>query len=73
MLDAPETALRTVEKTSTQTGLRVTARILDKVYEVGRRCFDKFRAIKDQFVRHDPILGNWNYVVCGSQMATKDV
>jgi hypothetical protein len=63
MLDCAETALRTVEQTRTQTGLRVSARILDKVYEVGRKCSDTFREIKDQFIRHDRLLGDWNYVV----------
>jgi hypothetical protein len=63
MLDSPETALRTVAQTRTQTGLRVTARILDNVYALGRKCSDTFREIKDQFIRHDPILGDWNYVV----------
>ena len=63
MLDSPETALRTVEQTTTQTGLRVSACILDKVYELGRKCSDTFRDIKDQFIRHDPILGDWNYVI----------
>jgi hypothetical protein len=41
----------------------VSARILDKLYELGRKCSDTFREIKDQFIRHDPILGDWNYVV----------
>jgi len=63
MLDSPETALRTLEQTGTQTGLRVRARILDKVYALGRKCSGTFRDIKDQFIRHDPILGDWNYVV----------
>ena len=63
MLDSPETARRTVERTTTDTGLRVTARILDKVYTLGRKCSDGFRDIKDQFIRHDPSLGQWNYVV----------
>ena len=53
MLDSPQTALKTVERTTTETGLQVTARILDKVYEVGRKCSDTFRNIKDQFIRHD--------------------
>jgi hypothetical protein len=48
MLDSPETALKTVENTRTKTGLRVTARILDKVYEIGRQCSDAFRDIKDR-------------------------
>jgi len=63
MLDSPQTALKTVERTTTETGLQVTARILDKVYEVGRKCSDTFRDIKDRFIRHDTVLGQWNYVV----------
>ena len=63
MLDSPETALKTVENTRTQTGLRVTARILDKAYEIGRKCSDTFRDIKDLFIRHDAVLAKWNYVI----------
>jgi hypothetical protein len=63
MLDSPETARRTVERTTTETGLRVTARILDKVYTIGRKCSDGFRETKDRFIRHDRTLGKWNYVV----------
>jgi hypothetical protein len=63
MLDSPETARRTVERTTTETGLRVTARILDKVYTIGRKCSNGFREIKDRFIRHDLSLGKWNYVV----------
>jgi hypothetical protein len=43
--------------------LRVKARLLDKVYDIGRKCSDTFRDIKDQFIRHDDVLGPWNYVV----------
>jgi hypothetical protein len=63
MLDRYETALETVQRTRTETGLRVTARLLDKVYELGQKCSDTFREIKDRFIRHDDILGQWNYVV----------
>ena len=63
MLDCHDTALQAVERTRTQTGLQVKARILDKAYEVGRKCSDSFRDIKDQLIRHDDILGQWNYVV----------
>jgi len=63
ILDAPETALKAVERTRTDKGLKMTARILDKVYEVGRQCSDAFREIKDRFIRHDDMLGQWNYVV----------
>jgi hypothetical protein len=59
MLDCAETALRTAEQTRTQTGLRVSARILDKAYEVGRKCSKRFREIKDPFIRHDRLLGDW--------------
>ncbi|WP_369613623.1 ISAzo13 family transposase [Marichromatium sp. PS1] len=63
IFDAPETALKAVERTRTDTGLRVTACILDTVYEIGRRCSDTFREIKDRFICHDERLGQWNYVV----------
>ena len=63
ILDSPETARQTVERTTTDTGLCVTARVLDKVYALGRKCSDGFRDIKDQFIRHDLSLGQWNYVV----------
>ena len=69
MLDSPQTALKTVERTTTETGLQVTARILDKVYEVGRKCSDTFRDIKDRFIRHDTVLGQWNYVVDANQLS----
>ena len=63
ILDCHETALQAVQRTHTQTDLRVKARILDKIYDIGRKCSDTFRDIKDQFIRHDDILGQWNYVV----------
>ena len=63
ILDSPQTALETVQRTRTQTGLTVKAQILDAVYEVGRKCSDSFRDIKDRFIRHDDVLGKWNYVV----------
>jgi hypothetical protein len=63
MLDSPETALKTVENTRTQTGLRVTARVLDKAHDIGRKCSDTFRDIKDRFIRHDDVRGQWNYVI----------
>jgi hypothetical protein len=63
ILDCDETALDAVARTRTKTGLNVTARILDKVYEIGRKCSDTFREIKDKFIRHDAVLGQWNYLV----------
>jgi hypothetical protein len=61
ILDSPETALEAVRRTRTTTGLRVTAHILDKAYEVGRKCSDTFKQIKDKFIRHDAVRADWNY------------
>ena len=63
ILDCHETALDAVQRTHTKTGLHVTARILDRVYDIGRKCSDTFREIKDNFIRHDAVLGQWNYLV----------
>ena len=63
ILDTHETVLEAVRRTTTDTGLRVTACLLDRVYEAGRKCSETFRAIKDQFIRHDETLGALNYVV----------
>jgi hypothetical protein len=63
ILDSPQTAVEAAQRTSTQTGLRVKARILDTVYELGRKCSATFNNIKDQFIRHDEVLGKWNYIV----------
>jgi len=63
ILDSPQTALAAVERTRTQTGLTVQARLLDRVYELGRKCSDTFHDIKDKCIRHDAALGKWNYVV----------
>ena len=38
MLDSHETAWKAVQRTRTQTGLRVQARLLEKVYDIGRKC-----------------------------------
>jgi hypothetical protein len=63
ILDSPQAALQAVRRTSTTTGLRVTARILDRVYTLGRKCSDTFKHIQDKFIRHDDVRGEWNYLV----------
>lgn len=63
ILDSPRTALAAVQRTRTRTGLTVQGRILDTVYAVGRKCSATFNDIKDKFIRHDAVLGKWNYVV----------
>jgi hypothetical protein len=66
VLDSPQTALEAAQRAPTDTGLRITVRILDAVYELGRTCSATFREIKDNFIRHDEFLGQWNYVVDGN-------
>ncbi|WPL14132.1 ISAzo13 family transposase [Thiorhodovibrio litoralis] len=63
ILDTPQKALSTLEQTRTKTGLHVVGQILDQCYEIGRTCSETFRSIKDNFIRHDTVLGGWNYVV----------
>jgi hypothetical protein len=61
--DSIETVREAIERTTTQTGLRVKAYILDKVYPLGRTCSAAFKEIKDQYIRHHDLLGKWNYTV----------
>jgi|GEM_PF-2698663 len=37
--------------------------MLDSVYKLRRKCSEIFNAIKGEFIRHDNVLGKWNYVV----------
>lgn len=39
--------------------------MLDRMYEMGRKCSIGFREIKHQFIRHDAGLGEWDYLVDG--------
>ena len=48
-----------MEKTQTRTGLRVTVGILDKVYEIGRKCAQGFK--KAMKIVFDDFLPKWNY------------
>lgn len=73
MLDSPETALQTVARTHTETGLQVIATILDKTYEIGRKCSATFHDIKDRFIRHDLVNGQWNYVIDPNGFAEENV
>jgi hypothetical protein len=40
-----------------------TARLLDATYDLGRACSETFRDVKDRFIRHDRVNGQWNYLV----------
>lgn len=66
LLDSPPTALHTLAHLETATGLRVIPRLLDQVYAIGQTCSAAFRKLKERFIRHDEILGKWNYLVNGN-------
>jgi hypothetical protein len=56
---ALETAQHYMAKTETTTGLKVKVRILDKVYETGRKCAATFK--KTMKIIFDSVLPKWNY------------
>jgi len=61
--DSIETIRDAIQRTSTQTGLKVIAYILDKFYPTGRRYSKSFNDLKDQYIHHHDVLGKWNYTV----------
>ena len=48
-----------IEKTKTRTGLRVTVDIIDKAYDIGRKCAKGFR--ENMRIVFDDFLPKWNY------------
>ena len=48
-----------IENTTTKTGLKITARIVKKVYETGRKYSDNFK--ETMRIIFDDYLGQWNY------------
>jgi DDE family transposase len=54
-----ETIRYYMSKTETATGLDVTVRILEKVYETGLKCADGFK--KAMTIVFDKVLPKWNY------------
>ncbi len=59
LFDSLSTVVRLMSKTATQTGLSVTVRVLEKLYETGRKASDIYKAIKP--VDFDDILPRYNY------------
>ena len=57
ILDSHQTALEAVQRTYTQTDLTVTPRLLDTLYELGRKCSETSLDINEKFIRRDPVLG----------------
>ena len=54
-----EVVKRLIEKTKTSTGLQVTVDIIDKTYEIGRKCAKGFK--KNMKIVFDSFLPKWNY------------
>lgn len=61
--DSIETVRAAIQRTTTQTGLRVKTYILDKVYPLGRKCSAVFKDIQDDYILRHDLLGKWNYTV----------
>ena len=58
-LDSLETAAHYMSQTETTTGLAATVRIIDKVFETGRKYAADFR--KNMTIQFDKLLPKWNY------------
>jgi hypothetical protein len=61
LFDSLATVTSLMEKTSTRTGLGVTVRVIDTLYEVGRKASDAFK--NNMPVKFDDLLPKWNYRV----------
>lgn len=48
-----------MEKTSTQMGLSVTVRVIEKIYETGRKATKAFK--ENMPILFDDLLPRWNY------------
>ena len=55
----PETVRHYMSKAGTTTGLEVEVRVLEKVYETGRRCAEGFK--ETMKIVFDKLLPKWNY------------
>ena len=52
---------RFIRRTTTRTGLRVTLKVLDKLYELKRKATDHF--METYPVHFDDYLPDWNYII----------
>lgn len=58
-LETIETAKHSIEKTETTKGLNVVVRIIDKVFETGRKYATDFK--NNMLIQFDDLLPKWNY------------
>jgi len=61
-----ETIHHAIKQTKTTTGLSVKAYILDKVYQLGRKCSKSYQNFKADFIKYDDERSAWNYIVNGA-------
>jgi hypothetical protein len=61
LFDSLQTVMDLMRKTSTQTGLSVTVRVIDNIYEAGRKVADAFK--QNMPIVFDTFLPTWNYRV----------
>jgi transposase len=59
LFDSLSTVVSLMSRTSTRTGLRVTVRVLEKIYETGRKATESFKA--NMPIEFDEILPRLNY------------
>ena len=58
-LESVAAAQHYIEKAETTTGLNVVVRVIDKVYETGRKYAQDFK--KTMTIQFDQYLPKWNY------------
>ena len=56
-----ETMMGYIRDTTTTTGLKVSARLLEGVSEVGKRVADE--VMKSLNIEHNAVCGRWNYTI----------
>jgi len=66
LFDSLQTVVDLMQKTKTQAGLSVTVRVLDKLYETGRKVSDAFK--QNMPIVFEPVLPKWNYRVVPQRM-----
>jgi hypothetical protein len=69
LFDTLATVRSLMEKTSTQTGLTATVRVIEKIYEAGRKATETFKATMP--IKFDDILPKWNYQVVPQACSAK--
>ena len=61
LFDTLATVRSLMEKTSTRTGLAVTVRVIEQIYETGRKAAEEFK--RNMPILFDDLLPKWNYRV----------